>query len=125
MAFLSRKFSETLLLRFSIIGISLILIISFFLDDYISLLIIYILIGYTIGGFVPLIVSQSAKISSKHSGIRIAIIFAAGAAGSFIFPSIVGLLADSFLIYKVIPFLAVPFIVFFFILKKVFKTPIS
>jgi MFS family permease len=97
----------------------LVLAVSFFLNGYLFLLINYLLLGITIGGFVPLIIAYSSSIHKDYSSTRIGIIFAAGSLGSLIFPTIVGIAGDYFAIHKIIPFMSVFFIIYlFYFIKK-------
>jgi fucose permease len=122
-ALLSRKYKEILLIKIMNILVFLLLVISFFLNDPLLLLIDYLLIGFVIGASPPLVVAYSATIYKKHSNTRVAITFAAAAIGMLLIPPLVGVLGEYFIINRVHAFTAVFFFAFIFIFWKVFKDP--
>ncbi|MCL4386158.1 MAG: MFS transporter [Cyanobacteria bacterium] len=113
-----RKVKEITLIKIYNIIFLIVLAVSFFLNSYLLLLINYLLMGITIGGFVPLIIAYSSSTYKDYSSTRIGLIFAAGSLGSLIFPTVVGIAGDYFAIYKIIPFMSVFFIVYLFYFMK-------
>jgi len=119
-ALFSKKISELSILKALNICIFILISLSYFLNNYVFLLIDYFLIGIAMGGIIPLTIAYSSEIYPKNTGTRIAILFAGNALGMLIMPTIVGLLADFFLIYKVISFNSVFFLSYIFICQKKF-----
>jgi MFS transporter, FHS family, glucose/mannose:H+ symporter len=117
-AFLSKSFKEYFLLKILNTAIFIVLAASFFLSNYLLLMIDYLIFGLLLGGTFPLIVAYSAEISPKYSTTRLATVFSFTAMGMFIIPTIVGMLADYFLIYKVLAFTSLPFLAFMFVFGK-------
>ena len=120
-AFLSRKYKEILLLKVMNALMFLVLAFSFFPGSYVLILADYIVFGFLIGGTFPLIIAYSAEISPEYSSTRIATIFSFTAIGMFTVPTIVGMLAEYFPIYKVISFSAVSFLVYIYIFWRKLK----
>ncbi|MGM0368345.1 MAG: MFS transporter [Actinomycetota bacterium] len=119
-AILSRKFSEETLIRFQSASLFVLILMSAFFNNYLLLAIDYLVVGFLVGGLVPLIVAYTSKIYSKYLGTRLGILYAFAAIGTFLVPSIVGLFGDVVEIYKVISSVSVFFgiIAFYF-----FRTP--
>jgi len=123
-AFLSKKYSEESLLKIMNILMFFLLAVSFFLNNYSMLLADYLMFGMLIGGTFPLVISYSAEIYPRYSTTRLATVFSFAAMGMFLVPTVIGVLADYFLIYKVIAFTAVSFLIYIYIfLKKLRTTP--
>lgn len=117
-AMLSKKYEEYKLLRFLNLLIFLVLGSSIFLNNYIFLLINYLSYGILLGGTFPLIIAYSAQLFPKYTTTRLATIFSFTAVGMFLLPMLVGIAADYFLIYKILPFTAIPFLVYVFFFKE-------
>jgi FHS family glucose/mannose:H+ symporter-like MFS transporter len=117
-AFLSRRFKEYFLLKILNFATFFVLAASFFLNNYVLLLIDYLLFGLLHGGIFPLIIAYSAEISPKYSTTRLAVVFSFTAMGMFAVPTIVGMLADYFLIYKVLAFTSLPFLAYIFVFGR-------
>jgi len=117
-ALLSKKYNEYFLLRVLNSTIFFVLAVSFFLDNYVLLLIDYLLFGLLLGGIFPLIIAYSSEISPKYTTTRLAIVFSFTALGMFAMPTIVGMLADYFLIYKVLAFTSLPFLAYMFVFGR-------
>jgi FHS family glucose/mannose:H+ symporter-like MFS transporter len=117
-AFLSRRFKEYFLLKILNFATFFVLAASFFLDNYVLLLIDYLIFGLLLGGIFPLIIAYSAEISPKYTTSRLAVVFSFTAMGMFIVPTIVGMLADYFLIYKVLAFTSIPFLAYIFVFGR-------
>jgi MFS transporter, FHS family, glucose/mannose:H+ symporter len=117
-AILSKKYEEYKLLKFLNLLIFIVLGSSFFLNSYIFLLIDYLLYGVLLGGTFPLMIAYSAHLFPKYTTTRLAIIFSLTAVGMFLIPMVVGIAADYFLIYKILPFTAIPFLVYVFFFKE-------
>jgi MFS family permease len=117
-AFLSRKYSEALLLRTLNIMIFFVLAATFFLNDYIILLAAYLLFGLLLGGTFPLVIAYSAEIYPRYSTTRLATVFSFTAMGMLLIPTIVGVLGRYFLIYKIIAFTSIVFLIYIFIFYK-------
>lgn len=122
-AFLSRRFKEYFLLKILNFATFFVLAVSFFLNNYVLLLVDYLLFGLLLGGIFPLIIAYSAEISPKYTTSRLAVIFSFTALGMFVVPTAVGMLADYFLIYKVLAFTSLPFLAYIFVFGR--KTPKS
>jgi MFS family permease len=120
-AFLSRKFNEFPLIKVLNICMFFVLAVSFFFSSYSLLLINYLLFGFLIGGSFPLLIAYSAEIYPQYSSTRLAIIFSFTAIGMFIMPTIVGILADYFLIYKVIAVTSVSFLIYIYLFSQKMK----
>jgi fucose permease len=114
-AFLSKKYQERQLLKILNIIIFIVLAVSFFFDNYWVLLADYMLTGLLMGGTFPLMIAYSAEIFPKYSTSRLAVIFSFSAIGMFSIPALVGIIADIFPIYKILPFTSLPFLVYFFV----------
>jgi len=95
-AILSKRYKEVAILSAMNIIIFVMLIITFFMNNPLFLMVTYFLIGVGMGGFFPLIVSQSANIH------------------------LIGLFADYFMIYKAISFTSVFFLFYSYIFYKKF-----
>jgi FHS family glucose/mannose:H+ symporter-like MFS transporter len=117
-AFLSRKYSEALLLRTLNIMIFFVLAATFFLNDYIILLAAYLLFGLLLGGTFPLVIAYSAEIYPRYSTTRLATVFSFTAMGMLLIPTIVGVLGRYFLIYKIIAFTSIVFLIYIFVFYK-------
>ena len=117
-AFLSRRFKEYFLLKILNFATFFVLAASFFLNNYVLLLIDYLLFGLLLGGIFPLLIAYSAEISPKYTTSRLAVIFSFTAMGMFAVPTIVGMLADYFLIYKVLAFTSLPFLAYIFVFGR-------
>jgi len=115
-----KKFSELNILKTLNICIFILISFSYFLSNHVFLLIDYFLTGIALGGIIPLGLSYSSEIHPENTGTRIALLFAGNAIGMLIMPTIVGLLADLFLIHKVISFNSLFFLFFIFIFHKKF-----
>jgi len=122
-AFLSRKFDEYFLLKIMNALLFFVLAISYFLNNFILLIIDYIAYGFLIGGTFPLLVAFSAAISPKYSTTRLSMLFSFTAVGMLAVPAIVGVLAEYFLIYKVMAFTSIFFLIFIFIFNSKIKNP--
>ena len=120
-AFVSRRFREIFLIRIINVIVFLLIAVSFFLDEPVLLLADYLLLGFFMGTFTPLVVTYSAYVYDRYSSTRLAITFAAAALGMFSIPTIVGALGEYYAINKIIPFTAVFFLVYIFIFWKVFR----
>jgi MFS family permease len=120
-ALLSRKYKEMSLIKIMNILIFLLLVISFFLNDPLLLLIDYLLIGFFMGSSPPLVIAYSATIYKKHSNTRVAVTFAAAAIGMLLIPPLVGVMGEYFVINRVHAFTAVFFFAYIFIFWKVFR----
>jgi FHS family glucose/mannose:H+ symporter-like MFS transporter len=120
-ALLCKKYKEIRILSWTNIAIIILLIISFFLNNPIFIMVIYFLLGLSMGGFFPLIVAISSDIYPEFSASRISLIFASSVIGMLIVPTSVGLFADSFVIYRIISFMAVFFLAYLYIFNKKFE----
>jgi len=119
-AILSKRYKEVAILSAMNIIIFVMLIITFFMNNPLFLMVTYFLIGVGMGGFFPLIVSQSANIHPKYSATRVSIIFSSSVVGMLIIPTLIGLFADYFMIYKAISFTSVFFLFYSYIFYKKF-----
>jgi MFS transporter, FHS family, glucose/mannose:H+ symporter len=117
-AFLSKRFNEFLLIKVLNALMFIVLAASFFFSSYYYLLANYLLFGLLIGGSFPLLIAYSAQIYPKYSATRLAIIFSFTAIGMFIVPTIVGVLADYFVIYKVIAVSSLSFLVYIYVFSR-------
>lgn len=117
-AILSKKYEEYKLLKFMNLLIFLVLGSSIFLNNYIFLLINYLTYGLLLGGTFPLIIAYSGQLFPKYTTTRLAIVFSFTAIGMFLIPMLVGIAADYFLIYKILPFTAIPFLIYVFFFKE-------
>lgn len=117
-AFLSRRFKEYFLLKILNFATFFVLAASYFLGNYILLLVDYLIFGLLLGGIFPLIIAYSAEISPKYTTSRLAVVFSFTAMGMFAVPTIVGMLADYFLIYKVLAFTSIPFLAYIFVFSR-------
>ncbi len=111
-AFLSRKFSEAILLRVMNMMMFFVLAASFFFNSYALLLADYLLFGLLLGGTFPLVIAYSAAIFPKYSTTRLAAVFSFSAIGMFVIPTIIGVLGKYFVIYKIISFTALSFLAY-------------
>ena len=117
-AFLSKRFKEYFLLKILNFATFFVLAASYFLGNYVLLLIDYLIFGLLLGGIFPLIIAYSAEISPKYTTSRLAVVFSFTAMGMFAVPTIVGMLADYFLIYKVLAFTSIPFLAYIFVFSR-------
>ncbi len=117
-AILSKKHDEYKLLRVLNPLIFIVLASSFFLNNYTLLLINYMTYGLLLGGTFPLLIAHSSHLFPKYTTTRLAIIFSLTAVGMFLIPMIVGMAADYFTIYKVLPFTAIPFLIYSFFFRS-------
>jgi len=117
-AFLSRRFKEYFLLKILNFATFFVLAASYFLGNYMLLLVDYLIFGLLLGGIFPLIIAYSAEISPKYTTSRLAVVFSFTAMGMFAVPTIVGMLADYFLIYKVLAFTSIPFLAYIFVFSR-------
>jgi len=79
----------------------------------------YLIVGIIIGEFQPLIISFTLTIFKKYSGTRPGILYAFNALGAFIISTIMGILGDSFPIYRLISFTSIFFLIIFLFFYKV------
>jgi fucose permease len=117
-AILSKKYEEYKLLRILNLLIFIVLSSSFFLDNHILLIVNYMIYGVLIGGTFPLIIAYSSHLLPQYTTTRLATIFSLTAAGMFLIPMVVGIAADYFIIYKILPFTAIPFLIYIFFFRE-------
>lgn len=117
-ALLCRKYKEIKILSWMNVSIAILLIIPFFLNSPIFIMAIYFLLGLSMGGFFPLVVSISSDVYPQYSASRISLVFVSSVIGMLITPTVIGLFADIFVIYRIISFTAVFFIVYSYIFFK-------
>jgi MFS transporter, FHS family, glucose/mannose:H+ symporter len=117
-AILARRFDEFLLIRILNVAMFFVLAVSSFFNSYFYLLLNYLLFGLLIGGSFPLLIAFSASIYPLYSSTRLAIIFSFTAVGMFLVPTLVGMLAEYFLIYRIIALTSISFLIYIFIFQK-------
>jgi MFS transporter, FHS family, glucose/mannose:H+ symporter len=118
-AFISRKIKEITLIKIYNAIFFVLLSVSFFLNSYYLLLSTYMLLGLATGGLAPLVIAYNSVIYKDYTSTRIGLLFAVSCIGTLFFPTIVGILGDFFVIYKVISFTGIFFLFYlFYFIKK-------
>jgi len=120
-ALLSKKYSEIAMIKWINLAVFFLIALSFFLDDPVSLLVDYLLLGLLMGTFAPLTISYSAEIYGRHSTTRLAVLFATGSVGMLVIPMLIGLFGENMAMYRVIALTSVFFLVYIFVFRRRFS----